>query len=133
MTLNTWNDMFALVETGVSDLTDAELNTIWHRLADGNWESPMDKAQRGEFSEKQNKAIQSLYWMVSGEQDERYRIAEEPRIREFFNSNFAGKTWEEIKSNEESYDNWGFYSDWHKDVFGYRPHGVVCGQYVRPW
>ena len=28
---------------------------------------------------------------------------------------------------------WSFYSDWHKDLYGYRPHGHVCGQYVRPW
>ena len=28
---------------------------------------------------------------------------------------------------------WSFYSDWHKDLYGYRPHGHVCGEYVRPW
>lgn len=27
---------------------------------------------------------------------------------------------------------WGWYSDWHKDVYGYRPHGHVCGVYVNP-
>ena len=27
---------------------------------------------------------------------------------------------------------WDWYSDWHKDVFGYRPHGMVCGEYVNP-
>ena len=30
-------------------------------------------------------------------------------------------------------DSWSWYSDWHKDAFGYRPHGRVCGEYVRPW
>lgn len=30
-------------------------------------------------------------------------------------------------------DSWSWYSDWHKDVFGYRPHGFVCGVYVRPY
>lgn len=30
-------------------------------------------------------------------------------------------------------DSWSFYSDWHKDIFGFRPHGMVCGEYVRPW
>ena len=24
-------------------------------------------------------------------------------------------------------DSWGFYSDWHKDLYGFRPHGMVCG------
>lgn len=28
---------------------------------------------------------------------------------------------------------WDFYSDWHKDVYGYRPHGRVCGVYVSPY
>ena len=30
-------------------------------------------------------------------------------------------------------DSWGFYSDWHKDEYGYRPHGHVCGVYVEPY
>lgn len=25
-----------------------------------------------------------------------------------------------------------FYSDWHKDLFGYRPHGHIFGVYVNP-
>lgn len=25
-----------------------------------------------------------------------------------------------------------FYSDWHKDIYGFRPHGYVCGVYVNP-
>ena len=29
-------------------------------------------------------------------------------------------------------DSWSFYSDWHKDVYGYRPHGRVCGVYINP-
>lgn len=27
---------------------------------------------------------------------------------------------------------WSFYSDWHKDIFGYRPHGKVFGEYINP-
>ena len=27
-------------------------------------------------------------------------------------------------------ESWSWYSDWHKDVYGYRPHGRVCGEYV---
>lgn len=30
-------------------------------------------------------------------------------------------------------EDWDCYSDWHKDVYGYRPHGKVCGIYVNPW
>lgn len=29
-------------------------------------------------------------------------------------------------------DSWGFYSDWHKDLYGFRPHGYVCGEYINP-
>lgn len=29
-------------------------------------------------------------------------------------------------------ESWGFYSDWHKDCYGYRPHGYVCGEYINP-
>ena len=32
----------------------------------------------------------------------------------------------------ENYD-WSWYSDWHKDLYGFRPHGHVCGVYVNPW
>jgi hypothetical protein len=38
-----------------------------------------------------------------------------------------GKSFDEIDPNC-----WDFYSDWHKDVFGYRPHGIVCGEYINP-
>ena len=66
-------------------------------------------------------------------EEEAYREENEPKVREIFDKYFKGKTWEEIKSDEELYDTWGFYSDYHKDVFGYRPHAIVCGEYVRPY
>ena len=30
-------------------------------------------------------------------------------------------------------DSWSWYSDWHKDCYGYRPHGYVCGEYIEPY
>ena len=30
-------------------------------------------------------------------------------------------------------DAWSWYSDWHKDLYGYRPHGRVCGEYIEPY
>ena len=39
----------------------------------------------------------------------------------------------EHQANGWKADDWDFYSDWHKDVFGFRPHGKVCGVYVRPY
>lgn len=54
-----------------------------------------------------------------------YREENEPKVRAYFKEHFEGKTWSEIDG-----DLWSFYSDWHKDVFGYRPHGIVCGEYI---
>ena len=61
------------------------------------------------------------------EDDENFRKENESQIREYFAEHFAGKTWDEIEP-----ERWDFFSDWHKDVFGYRPHGIVCGIYVSP-
>ena len=60
-------------------------------------------------------------------EERRYREENEPKIREFFAKYIEGKT-----RNEIDPDTWGWYSDWHKDVFGYRPHGIVCGEYINP-
>ncbi len=61
------------------------------------------------------------------EEEQRYRRENEPKIREYFEKRIEGKTWEAIDPQD-----WEFYSDWHKDVFGYRPHGIVCGEYINP-
>jgi hypothetical protein len=61
------------------------------------------------------------------EEEKSYREKNEPLIREFFAKNIEGKAWAEIEP-----ETWEWYSDWHKDVFGYRPHGIVCGEYINP-
>lgn len=66
-----------------------------------------------------------LYDRVAEEQ--RYREENEPKIREYFHKYIEGRTFSQIDPHD-----WDFYSDWHKDVFGYRPHGIVCGEYVSP-
>lgn len=50
------------------------------------------------------------------------QLNEEEKIRKYFN--------EEISQGK---GDWDCYSDWHKDVFGFRPRGMVCGQYVSPY
>ena len=49
---------------------------------------------------------------------------EEEQIRAYFDKH-QKEGWDD--------DSWSWYSDWHKDVFGYRPHARVCGEYVRPY
>lgn len=61
------------------------------------------------------------------EADRKYKEENEPKIRQYFAEHFEGKTWGEIEP-----ERWEFYSDWHKDVFGYRPHEIVCGEYINP-
>lgn len=49
---------------------------------------------------------------------------EKKKLREYFEAGQA--------DGWTNYD-WSWYSDWHKDLYGYRPHGRVCGEYVNPW
>lgn len=111
----------------IATASDSDLRD-WYRVASKH----MDGAMYGCYDEAINEKIEALYWAVTAEEDERYRVKEEPRIREYFRKWFAGKDWDEIRNDETLYDNWGYYSDWHKDVFGYRPHAIVCGTYVNP-
>ena len=57
------------------------------------------------------------YWELSALEDEEYRVENEPKLHEYYNKYIKGKTGRELDCSEE----WGFYSDWHKDVYGYRP------------
>lgn len=53
-----------------------------------------------------------------------YRQQEEPRLLEYFENHIKGKRWEEIDQ-----ECWDWYSDWHKDVYGYRPKTTAyCGR-----
>lgn len=47
---------------------------------------------------------------------EEYRERALPEITKYFEEYIKGKSLEEIDQ-----DRWGWYSDWHKDVFGFRP------------
>ena len=73
------------------------------------------------------------YFINEEEEEKAYFAENEPKLRQYFKDHFEGKSWNEIESDEKLYDCWGFYSDWHKDVYGYRPHGIVCGQYINPY
>ena len=51
--------------------------------------------------------------------DERYREESQADFDEFYKSHIEGKSWEEIDPED-----WQFYSDWHKDMFGFRPKSI---------
>lgn len=53
------------------------------------------------------------------------------KLRAFFEKHILphknDKDWKSYES-----DAFEYYSDWHKDIYGYRPHGFVCGEYINP-
>jgi len=49
--------------------------------------------------------------------------ADKAELRAYFNEH-QEKGWDR--------ESFSFYSDWHKDLYGYRPHGYVCGEYINP-
>lgn len=51
--------------------------------------------------------------------DERYREENQASFNAFYEKHIKGKTWDEI--DQEA---WDFYSDWHKDMYGYRPRTI---------
>jgi hypothetical protein len=51
--------------------------------------------------------------------DERYREENQDAFDSFYAKHIKGKSWEEI--NPEA---WSFYSDWHKDMYGFRPRHI---------
>lgn len=50
-------------------------------------------------------------------------VSEKEKLRKYFDKH-QETGWDD--------DSFGFYSDWHKDLYGFRPHGYVCGVYVNP-
>lgn len=122
--INTWSDLYNVSEEMIFSASDDELDAIYRRLSKPVGISPMDKTFAGFYSKKQSKAIQDLYWLVSNEIDNRYSNAHEGELIAYFNKWFRGKTIEEIRADEELSERWNFYSDFHKDVYGYRPRSV---------
>lgn len=51
--------------------------------------------------------------------DERYRAENQASFDAFYEAHIKGKAWEEIDQ-----DDWQFYSDWHKDMYGFRPKSI---------
>ena len=51
--------------------------------------------------------------------DQRYREEHQASFDAFYEKHIKGKAWEEIDP-----ENWSFYSDWHKDMYGFRPKHI---------
>lgn len=51
--------------------------------------------------------------------DERYREQNQAEFDAFYDRHIKGKSWEEIDPKA-----WQCYSDWHKDMYGFRPKHI---------
>ena len=122
-TINTWNELRAIL-CNLSVLTDDELHALMNRIAGAGLPcgcSPMDRAMNGEYSAEHNKLVQEAYWALDDEEHTRYHRANSEPLEEYRKAHLAGHTVEELRTNEELRAHWDFYSDYHKDVWGYRP------------
>lgn len=91
-------------------MTDAELNSRIRELSNILDSNPIGEAWDKAYSE---------YCELTYEQDERYRERNREAFNAFYEKHIKGKTWEEIDPEA-----WGFYSDWHKDMYGFRPRTI---------
>lgn len=56
-------------------------------------------------------------WFIDeAKEAEEFRATNEPKLLEYYDQYIAGREWDEIDP-----DCWNSYSDWHKDVYGFRP------------
>lgn len=91
-------------------MTDAELNNRIRELTKVLDSNPIGEAWDEAYSE---------YCELTAEQDERYRERNQAAFNSFYEKHIKGKRWEEINQAD-----WDFYSDWHKDMYGYRPRTI---------
>ena len=61
----------------------------------------------------------SEYCKLNAILDERYREENQPAFDAFYAEHIKGKSWEEIDPEA-----WDCYSDWHKDMYGFRPKSI---------
>ena len=82
-----------------------------------------------------------LYFLVSAVFSDEYRMENEGKLIAYFNKYFAGKSCEQICAEQEMLEtaynagkrgdelpdvgDWSWYSDWHKDCYGYRPRIAI--------
>ena len=93
------NTLTELLKARVNELSK-KLDTIW--CGSPEWDTTYDE-----------------YCKINAELDRRYKEENIEKFEQFFYKHIYGKKWSEIDS--EILDS---YSDWHKDMFGYRPRST---------
>lgn len=72
-----------------------------------------------EVGSKEWKDAYEEYSILNGILDEIYREENQEAFDKFVDEHIRGKKWEEIDP-----DDFQFYSDWHKDMYGFRPRRI---------
>ena len=90
-----------------NNMTDAEINVRMRELSN---------ILEGDCTKSAWDKAYNEYFYLKAVQDERYRKRNQNAFDAFYEKFIKGKTWEEIDPEA-----WSFYSDWHKDMYGYRP------------
>lgn len=93
----------------IKTMTTAEINSRIRELS-----NILDMGISKEWDEAYNE-----YNELTAILDERYRAENQSAFNAFYEKHIKGKSWEEIDPA-----NWDFYSDWHKDMYGYRPRAI---------
>lgn len=79
-----------------------ELTQILDGYAEGNWSEAYDE-----------------YLKLNAVLDERYRAENQADFDAYYKKHIEGRKFEEIDPQH-----WGFYSDWYKDMYGFRPRHI---------
>ena len=69
--------------------------------------------------------VYAEYKKLCAIEQERYKQENIGALKAFYDEHIAGKEWSQIDAEA-----WDWYSDFHKDVFGYRPRSLSFGEYV---
>ena len=108
--LNNMEEDFMMTFEAIRAMTTADIKKRMRDLT-VLLESPIDPEPWHEYYTE--------YDRYSAVLDERYREENQSAFDAFYAEHIEGKSWEEIDPEA-----WDFYSDWHKDMYGFRPRHI---------
>lgn len=108
-TTDCMEENFMMTYEAMTKMTDAELNKRIEELSKVLYVATGDEWDKAYVE----------YFNLVDIQNERYRERNQAKFDAFYAKHIQGKSWEEIDPEA-----WGFYSDWHKDMYGFRPKHI---------
>ena len=95
------NNYFAMTDEEIRNRI-RELSDVLNGPIDDNWSK-----------------VYTEYTTLSAIQNERYKAENQDKFDAFYAEHIEGKSWDEINPED-----WQFYSDWFKDMYGFRPRHI---------